>query len=191
MLRTVVLSLILSPLATPAQAEREVVAERADCSISVGDKDLAGLNLVIADCVWPVAAGKVIAAVKAVDKHGEYLSSVKLSTVLADGRVLQIHRASGVSDRQITLKFLNEDLADGGFKTSWTRAETQEPLRDGMVDAPLSDGMWEVHPNGGGSTVIYHLKYDVGGKVPTWLAQSFQKGGIADVVEQMRAAAAR
>jgi hypothetical protein len=191
MFRMVVLAVVVSLLVTPAYAERRVVAKRAGCSISVGDKDAAGLNLVIADCIWPVASDKVVGVVKAVDKHDEYLSSVKESTVLADARVLQIHQASGISDRQITLQFTNEDLAGGGFKTSWTRADTQEPLRDGMVDVPVNDGMWEVHPDGSGSMVTYHLKYDVGGSIPTWLAQSFQQGGIADVVEEMRAAASQ
>ena len=192
MTRTLALTLLTCLLATPAIAqERKVVTSRADCSISVGDKDADGRNLVIADCAWPIAPAKVIAAVKAVDKHDEYLSSVKESNVLADGRVLQIHQASGIADRQITLSFTNTDLPDGGFKTSWTRAAKQEPLRDDVVDAPLDDGAWEVHPDGANSKVIYSLRYDAGGKVPNWLVQSFQKGGIADIVEEMRAAAAK
>ena len=189
---TLALTLFACLLATPALAEeRKVVAQRADCSISVGDKDDGGRNLVIADCKWPLAAAKVIAAVKAVDKHDDYLSSVGESTVLADGRVLQIHQAGGISDRQITLSFTNKDLPDGGFITSWTRAEKQEPLRDGVVDAPLDDGSWEVHPDGTSSKVTYRLRYDAGGKVPNWLVQSFQKGGIADIVEEMREAASK
>ncbi len=188
MTRTLLLTLSLCLLATPAYAERKVVANRADCAISVGDPDEAGLKLVIAECAWPIAAPKVIAAVKAVEKHGEYLDSVKESTPLGGDRFLQIHQASGISDRQITLKFTNEDLPDGGFRTKWTRDAKQEPLRDGVIDAPVDDGMWEVHPDGAGSRVIYHLKYDAGGKVPNWLVQSFQKSGVADIVEQMRAA---
>lgn len=186
------LTLFACLLATPALAsERKVVAQRADCSISVGDKDDSGRNLVIAECKWPVAHGKVIAAVKAVDKHDDYLSSVSESTVLADGRVLQTHQAGGISDRQITLVYTNKDLPEGGFITSWTRAEKQEPLRDGVVDALVDDGSWEVHPDGANSKVTYKLRYDAGGKVPNWLVQSFQKGGIADIVEEMRAAAAK
>jgi ribosome-associated toxin RatA of RatAB toxin-antitoxin module len=190
--RPLLLTVLACSLATSAAAEeRKVVANRADCAISVGDKDAEARVLVIADCVWPIAPAKVIAAVKAVDKHDEYLSSVAESNVLPDGRVLQIHQASGISDRQITLQFTNTDLPDGGFKTSWTRAATQEPLRDGVVDAPLDDGAWEVHPDGANSKVTYSLRYDAGGKVPNWLVQSFQKSGIADIVEQMRAAAAK
>ncbi|MCO4770003.1 MAG: hypothetical protein KDA24_08210 [Deltaproteobacteria bacterium] len=191
MFRTVLLTLFICLLATPAYAERKEVAKRADCSISVGDKDADGRNLVIADCVWPIASSKVIAAVKAVQDHDDYLSSVKESTVLPDGRVFQIHEASGIADRQITLTYTNKDLPDGGFVTSWTRADSQEPLREDVVDAPLDDGKWEVHPDGDGSKVIYHLRYDAGGKVPNWLVQSFQKGGIADIVEQMREAASK
>jgi hypothetical protein len=183
-----VLALLLLPLAAQA-GDRKVVAERAGCSISVGDRDAAGLDLIIADCTWPVATDKVIAAVKSPEKH-DFLASVKESTKLADGRILQVHVASGIADRQITLAFTNETLADGGFKTSWTRAAKQEPLQEDCVDAPVDDGYWEVRPNGAGSTkVIYGLRYGLGGKVPTWLVRGFQKGGIADLVEEMRAVA--
>jgi len=188
--RTALLTVLACLLATSAVAEeRKVVANRADCAISVGPKDAAGLVLAMADCTWPIAPAKVIAAVRAIEKHDDYLKSVSESTILADGRVLQIHQASGISDRQITLSVTNKDLPDGGFKTSWTRAGTQEALREDMVDAPVDDGSWEVHPDGAGSKVIYSLRYDAGGKVPNWLVQSFQKTGIADIVEQMRAAA--
>ncbi len=180
--------LLLALLLLPGLAfagDRKVVSERAGCSISVGDRDGA-TDKIIADCAWPVPHAKVIAAVKSPERH-DFLSSVEESTKLPDGRVLQVHFASGISNRQITLTFTDEDLSDGGFKTSWTRAGKQEPLRDGLVDVPVSDGSWEVHPDGnGGSKVTYSLRYDAGGKVPAWLVRSFQKGGIADLVEEMR-----
>ena len=84
-----------------------------------------------------------------------------------------------------------EDLPDGGFKTSWTGSAKQEPLKDGLVVCPMSDGYWEVHPNGTNSKVVYSLRYDAGGSVPTWLVRNFQKGGIADLVEEMKAVAAK
>ena len=191
MVRTVLCTLALSLVTTPALAEPTVVAKEAGCTISKHEKDANGLNLMVADCVWPIPSEKVIAAVKNVAAHDDYLSSVKDSTVLADGRVLQVHQASGISDRQITLVYTNEDLPNGGFKTSWTRASTQEPLVDGRVDCPVDDGFWEVHPDGANSKVTYHLKYDAGGKVPNWIVQSFQKSGVSDIVEQMREAAAK
>ena len=182
--------LVLLPTSVFA-GERKVVATQADCSISVGDRDDAGLDLIIADCVWPIAPEKVIQAVKNPETH-DFLASVKESSKLPDGRILQVHVASGISDRQITLSFTDTPLADGGFKTSWTRAAKQEPLKEDVVDAPVDDGYWEVHPDGaGGSKVTYGLRYGLGGKVPTWLVRGFQKGGIGDLVEQMRDVAAK
>jgi len=185
---------LLACLLIPATAfagDRKVVAERADCAISVGDRDADGNDLIIADCTWPIAADKVIKAVKSPENHDDILSSVEESTKLADGRVLQIHFASGISNRQVTLAFTDQDLADGGFKTSWTVAPKQEPLRDGLVAVPVNDGSWEVRPDGANSKVKYSLRYDAGGKVPTWLVRNFQKGGIADLVEEMRAFASK
>ncbi len=190
LLITALLALLLTPAAAHAE-DRKVVAERAGCSISVGDRDAAGNDLIVADCTWDIPADKVIKAVKAPEKHDEYLSSVEESTRLPDGRVLQVHYASGISNRQVTLAFTDQDLPDGGFKTSWTRAPQQEALRDGLVDVPVNDGYWEVHPNGAGSKVIYSLRYDAGGKVPTWLVRNFQKGGISDLVEEMKGVAAK
>lgn len=188
---TLITFALLLGLTTAAQAEeRKVVAERADCSISVGDRDADGNNLVLADCTWPIAPEKVIAAVADVEAHARVLSSVKESTRLPDGRVLQIHVASGISDRQITLDFTDEKRPDGSFKTSWTRSAKQEPLREDMVDAPLDDGSWEVIPvSATESKVNYSLRYDPGGRVPTWIVRAFQKGGIADIVEEMRSEA--
>ncbi len=190
MRRALALALVLLPT-TALAGDRKEVAQRADCVITVGDRAEDGTDLIIAECAWPVASSAVIAAVKNVSAHDDYLSSVKESTSLGGDRYLQIHEASGIADRQITLRYTNETLADGGFKTSWTRDQAQEPLREGVVDCPRDDGWWEVHPDGDGSKVTYGLRYDAGGKVPSWLVRSFQKGGIADIVEQMRAAAAK
>ena len=186
------LLLILALLPALAHAsDRKVVAERAGCSISVGDRDDAGLDLIVADCAWPIAPDKVIAAVKNPEKHA-FLASVESSTKLADGRIHQVHVASGISNRQITLDFTDVNLPDGGFKTSWTRSAKQEPLAEDLVQAEVDDGYWEVHPDGqGGSKVTYGLRYGLGGRVPTWLVRSFQKTGLADLVEEMRAVAAK
>ena len=186
-----ILFLLVFLVPTLAHAERKVVAERAGCSISVGDRDADGNDLIIADCLWDIDKAKVIKAVKSPENHDVLLSSVEESTKLADGRILQVHFASGISNRQITLAFTDQDLPDGGFKTSWTRASKQEPLRDGLVDVPVDDGSWEVTSKGGQTRVVYTLRYDAGGKVPTWLVRNFQKGGIADLVEEMKEAATK
>ncbi len=166
--------------------ERKEVAERAGCKITVGDRDDHGTDLIIATCHWPIAASKITPVVRAAETH-DFLSSVGTSTKLPDGRIHQLHKASGISDREITLDFKNETLPSGDFKTSWTRAAKQEPIGEDSVQVPIDDGYWQVHDNGNGtSIVIYGLRYSAGGRVPSFLVRSFQKGGIADLVEEMR-----
>ncbi len=169
---------------------RKSVGKRVDCDITVGDRDADGNNLVIASCDWKVPIDKLKAAFKNVANHDEYLSSVVQSEVLADGRVLQVHQADGISDRQITLTFSHEDLAGGGYKVSWARSDKQEPLVEGRIDVPLNDGHWLVRPGKDGiNKVEYSLRYDPGGRVPTWIVRAFQKGGTGDILEEMLAAA--
>jgi len=189
-LLNLVLLLVVSSALPAVAAERKVVGHRADCSISVGDRDAAGNDLIIANCRWALPLEGVVTAFESVAQHDDYLWSVVESTPLPDGRVLQVHQANGIADRQITLEFSNQRFDDGGFKSSWTRSSSQEPLGKGRVDVPVDDGSWEVHPGKDGvCEVTYTLRYDPGGKVPTWIVRAFQKGGTGDILEQMRKAA--
>jgi hypothetical protein len=113
---------------------------------------------------------------------------VQTSRKLADGRIHQVHLASGISDREITLDFTTTTLADGGTKVSWTASEKQEPIDEDHVRCTVDDGYWEVHDLGGGkSKVIYGLRYNAGGRVPEWLVRRFQKTGVGDLLEEMLA----
>jgi hypothetical protein len=173
-----------------AGGERKKVASRVDCDITVGDRDSFGNNLVIAYCEWKVPLEKLKAAFADAAAHDDYLSSVVESTELADGRFLQVHQSDGISDRQITLSFTHEELDDGGYRVSWTRADKQEPLVKGRVDPPIDDGYWQVRPGENGiNKVEYSLRYDPGGRVPTWIVRAFQKGGTGDILEEMLLAA--
>ncbi len=190
-MRTASLLLVLLLLPSLAFAERKVVANKHGCEISIGDRRDDGTDLAIAECSWSVAPDKVIATVKDAASH-ELLSSVESSDKLADGRIFQVHVASGISDRQVALQFTNTELADGGFRTEWTKASKQEPLVDGRIEVVVDDGAWEVHPAGDGtSKVRYELRYNAGGRIPNWVVQSFQKTGVAKICMEMRDAAAK
>lgn len=180
--------LLLVPALASAD-ERKVVIEKDGCVITVGDRDARGTDKLIATCTWDVPLAGAVAVVKEADRHDDYLSSVLESTRLPDGRVLQVHDASPLSERQVTLSFHDEAFADGGVRVWWTRSLTQEPLKDGRVEVPLNDGSWEVHPDGGGTKAIYTLRYDAGGSVPDWLVRNFQKSGSLKLVGEMREAA--
>lgn len=184
------LLLLVLFLCTPSLAsagERKQVAETAGCVITVGDRDDRGTDLVIGTCEWDVPASKIIPVVKDAPSH-VFLSSLELSKELADGRIHQVHNASGISDREITLDFTTTRLADGGVKVSWTASAKQEPVHEDRVRVAVDDGYWEVHDLGGGkSKVVYGLRYNAGGKVPEWLVRSFQKTGVGEILEEMRA----
>lgn len=181
-----ILTLTLVVSATALADERKEVAKRADCVITVGDR-VGATDLVIADCQWPIAASTIIPVVKDAGIHDDINSSVVSSVKVSDLLFHQVHQASGISDREVTLKFTITTLTDG-VKVAWTKAPTQQPMTDeDNVRAEQDDGYWEVHDNGDGtSQVLYGLRYDPGGRVPSWVVRAFQKGGIADIVEEMR-----
>lgn len=183
----ILLLLVATALPLPASAEeRKEVARRADCVITVGDRQ-GVTDLIVADCQWAIPASKIVPVIKDAELHDEIFDSVVSSRKLGEGRFQQVHQASGISDREITLDFTTTTLPDGGIRVAWTRSARQEPVGEDNVAAPQDDGYWEVHDNGNGTShVIYSLRYDPGGRVPSWVVRAFQKGGIADLVEEMR-----
>ena len=181
-------ALMMLVTSTALAADRKVVAKAADCEITAGDRDERGNNLMLCYCDWKAPLESIKAAFKNVEEHDTYMTSVVESTVLADGRVLQVHQADGISDRQITLDFSEESFAEGGIKVSWTRSKQQEPLQKGRIDPPMDDGSWTVHPGElGVNKVIYSLRYEPGGRVPGFIVRAFQKDGIAEVLVEMLA----
>ncbi len=186
-LRTLFVVFFSLSMVGPAFAkERKEVAKEHDCTITVGDRDEASAtDLIVAECSWTTPMDAVKKVITNHTEHDTYLDSV-----VPDGRVLQVHQASGIVDRQVSLDFTVTDFEDGGREVSWTRSAKQEPLGEKRVEALVDDGSWIVHPDGkGGSRVTYKLRYGPGGRVPMWIVRSFQVNGIADVLGEMREAA--
>ena len=186
------LILMLVAPALAAGSDRKVVARVPDCEITAGDRDERDNNLMLSYCSWPVAMEAIKSVFLNVADHDLYHDAVVESTVLPDGRVLQVHQASGISDRQVTLIYKNETFDDGGLRVSWTLAEQQEPLGSGRIQAVLDDGSWMVRPGKEGrSEITYSLRYEPGGRVPKFVVRAFQKNGIGEMLEEMRAAAVK
>lgn len=186
LLALLVLVLTFAVSASALADERKEVAKRADCVISVGDR-VGVTDLVLADCQWPIAASKIIPVIKDAGIHDKVMSSVVSSDKVGDLLYHQVHQASGISDREATLKFTITETGDT-VKVAWTLAPTQQPKTDeDNVAAVQDDGHWLVKDNGDGTSYVqYALRYDPGGRVPSWVVRAFQKGGIADIVEEMR-----
>lgn len=161
------------------------------CFVRAGVKDASGIAEVTADCWWPILPERVIAIVRNQDEIDEVLSSVSESTLLPDGRVVQVHTMGWpFADRQVTLLFRGQALLDGGHRIEFRRAREQQRLRDGAVQIALDRGWWEIRPDGEGATHLrYGVRYDAGGGLQPWLVRRFQKTRIAQSLEEVRRAA--
>ncbi len=161
------------------------------CSVRVVGKDTHGVAEIAATCRWPVPHGRVEEVLRDQDNIDEVLSSVSESTLLADGRVLQVHSLGfGIADRQVTLAFRIESLEDSGIRLHFHRALEQEHLQKGRVEIRVDNGFWRVSSDGGGGTRLdYSVRYDAGGHLEPWLVTRFMRSGVERSMAEVRRAA--
>jgi hypothetical protein len=96
-----------------------------------------------------------------------------------------VHVATGMSDREATMLYRNDTLANG-TRYNWTLATPQPPIT--RVPVAKNTGFWEVTTGAnGGSHVVYELAYDPGGSVPGFLVRWFQGSGTKTLVGELRA----
>ncbi len=190
--------LLLTSLAlagTPSVPEgHKALKVKHDCQFSAAPTGADGVAPVRADCHWPeLTLDKLDALLADWGGADKIFSSVVSSKVTAGSGAkvtfTQVHQASGIADREGTFIGTREDVA-GGFEYAWTMSgATQGAVGDGRVALGRNDGSWTVtkHPEGG-VMVIYRLRYDPAGSVPSWIVRSFQTGGIVTFVGELRAA---
>lgn len=175
-------------LAEPVQAG---AGERDGCVVRLVAEHANGPAEVTADCRWAVAPERVIRVVREQGRIDQVLSLLSESTVLPDGRVVQVHSPGWMfADRQVTLRFEPRLLADGGYRLDFRAAREQERLGKGRVSIARDEGFWQVRPDGDGGTHLrYAVLYDAGGSLKPWLVRSFQKSGVARSMAEIRRAA--
>ena len=148
-----------------------------------------------ADCHWPEQSVDHLAALLSDwSKHDDYFTSVVSVDIRREegGRTLmtQVHQASGISNREVTLWGASEKKGDVR-RFTWTMdgaPQTESP--QGYVQVGHDTGYWELEPHPeGGARVVYHLVYDPAGMVPGFVVRSFQTGGIVELVGELREAA--
>ena len=163
------------------------------CTVRVVGKDARGVAEIAATCLWPVPHGRVEEILRDQGNIDDVLSSVSESTLLADGRVLQVHSLGfGIADRQVTLAFRIESLEDSGIRLHFRRAPLQEHLQKGRVEIRVDTGFWQVSSDGGGGTRLdYSVRYDAGGHLEPWLVARFMRSGVERSMAEVRRAAER
>lgn len=185
------MSTLLLVLSFPALAAWSSMGERDGCRYSKQTEgDLTALR---AECAWDLPADKVIAAFGDWNRHASIFSSVSESRVLGslqdgNGQVLQIHQASGISDREVVLD-VSSAAIEGGRRWTHKKAASQAGVSGDNVEVGRDDGLWEIRSTAdGGCAILYELRYDPAGSVPGMMVRWFQGSGFKDMLTQLKAA---
>lgn len=180
---------LLIALAMPAQAGWSSIGDKHDCVFSKQDEgDIVALK---AECTWPISADKVITKLSDWSQHDEIFPTVAQSTVIGSlsngsGRVMQVHQAAGISDREVVMDVGSSSI-EGGMRFTHTKSADQSGLSGDRVEVGRDDGLWEVKATAdGGCTVLYELRYDPAGSVPGFMVKWFQGSGFKDMLAKLR-----
>jgi hypothetical protein len=152
-----------------------------------------GVTPVLAECKWPVPVERLHTLIRNWGEHYRYFGNLAESTVLgaSDDVVLvrHVHRASGISDREVIVEWTTEKIPDG-YRYHWRKSPDQSAATGTRVEVEVCSGYWEVTRDGSGSRVGYEVRYLPGGSVPSFLVQMFQSSGMRGVLADLRKAAA-
>lgn len=148
-----------------------------------------GAGGVRATCEWPVPASRVQSLLNQWGRHHRYFSSLADSEIVDNQggvvTVRQVHRARGMSDREVVVNWSRSSIAQG-MRYKWNKATDQSALSGDNVEVAVHDGKWEVTESGEGARVVYESYYLPGGSIPGFLVRWFQSDGVIDVLEQFR-----
>ncbi len=176
--------LVSAALAAPAGWNvTDATADSGTCELSLGPAETDGVIPMRAECVWKdVTLDQFKTKMSAWDHHDDYFTTVVESTIKTAGDkalVYQMHRSSGISDREVMITMWHE-VVDGFERYAWNTA-TAEPLTviKGNVRCARSEGYWQAKAEPtGGIRVVHLLSYDPGGSVPGFLVRWFQTSGL-------------
>jgi hypothetical protein len=97
----------------------------------------------------------------------------------------------GASDRYYTIDLRSKSLAGGGVEVSWTLVDAALSGRRGDGVATLAnDGRWQLRPAAGGrgTSALYYLFTDPGGRLFDWVVNMGNRQALPDVIRDLRSA---
>jgi hypothetical protein len=174
-------------LAVPANCENE-----GGCRIRTAAVDEAGIATIEAHCKWDVPPAWLLTILRDPAQLGAALSTLSECRAVP-GRRVEVHSVGWpLADRQVTVDWSEQALADGGTRFSYARSRRQEPLAEGRVQIEIDEGWWEVRSGAsGGATLAYSSRYDAGANLEPFIARPFLDEGIAKSLRELREAAER
>ncbi len=161
-----------------------------DCDFFQGPRDDSGAVVFRAECSWAdlqlEETDRVLRAWQDHDRVFSTVASAELDGSCARGaRVLHVHRAPLLADRQVRLCMWVEEGRDG-YAYRWTPDPQQPPLQEDRVQVLADEGFWQLRLQPQGLEVVSQMRYHPGGKVPMALVRWFQSLGLARFVEELR-----
>ena len=162
-----------------------------DCILTKLEHDRAPVS-VRAECDWPIPVERLGAILESSEAQVHYFSSLGESTVLGtEGDsviVRQLHRATGISDREVVVEW-DVTPIERGRRYSWRKSPDQSAATGRGVEVEDYTGSWEITTTETGSHVVLETRYAPGGRVPFFLVRSFQGAGIRQTLDELRTAA--
>ncbi|MDF3935802.1 START domain-containing protein [Pseudomonas citronellolis] len=94
--------------------------------------------------------------------------------------------------RDLVLRISTERTADGGLLRRIQAVPDYLPPVPGQIRVPILAGLWSLAPLADGRTrVVYQMRAEPGGSVPSWLANDFVVDAPLDTLRTLRAVAER
>jgi hypothetical protein len=162
-----------------------------DCVLTELEDDGAPVSVRV-ECEWPIPVERLQALLESSEAQARYFSHLGESTVLGTKGdsviVRQLHRATGISDREVVVEWDATPFEDG-WRYSWRKSPDQSAATGRGVEVEDYEGSWELTPTETGSHIALETRYAPGGRVPFFLVRSFQGSGIQQVMRELRTAA--
>lgn len=140
-----------------------------------------------AECTWDLPAPVLHRLLADAAAHHQYFSTLvrspKVSDVPGGMRVLQLHRAAGIADREVVMR-QTQEVVPGGVRYRYQKDPDQSEVSGEHVMVARSEGFWEVTGDRP-LKLVYELRYEAGGSVPGFLVRWFQGAGVRDVLGEL------
>jgi hypothetical protein len=158
------------------------------CLYTKGERE-GHIQPFVAECLWDVPMAHIVALLSVPEDEDLYYRSVISSDPVeacAEGhtRVRQVHTAMGIPEREIIMRVGSEATATG-MRFHWAKDESEAGLKGDMVRVGHNTGSWELSPAGAGTRVVYTIRYDPGGMLPSYLVRMLQNVGVERVIDDL------
>ena len=185
-------ALAVAGVAYAGEADWEPVADRDGIVIERRAVEGSSLREVRATTRSPLPPAAIMATLW---KHDEYVQFVpylkRLDVLRDDGDVRLIYeqiRVPFVKDRDATVRVTRTFSPETGvYEIASVAVPGEGPPESGAyVRVRTSASRWRLTPAaGGGTSVVYIIRTDVGGLLPAWIVNAAQKDVTAQLVRAM------